>query len=199
MGFASIMTRSLPKADVIRVHPAARMFRIRQRRDGRRLRFHEQSCRVVNDRLADVRKSDAMSNPSRRGPKRKTDLPLRTAEALLALSAPPRAGAWGSLCSNAVVLRIGRLAAEVELNLLFANVSSLGEGFRAIWAGRDGATALMELELRTKGSVDPLPLVIVLRALEPAPVIRDLRLYMDPGPLMLDRLLNGGDDKAQAG
>lgn len=120
-------------------------------------------------------------------------LPLKVATALLAREGAPLAAFWAQHFASGIHLRLasrpvvmGRTRAEAELMLLFRNAEAIGSEFRFIWLAPDDQTVLMEVDLTVKALAGPLPMVIVLRALEPAPVVRDIRFYLDPSPLALD-------------
>lgn len=121
-------------------------------------------------------------------------MPLQLTETLLAFGGPPCLRQWSPHLADTVHLRIdnrptaiGKPAAIAELGLLFDRTRALGEGFRTLWPSEDGETVLAELDLSPLDGGAALPLAMILRALQPAPEIRDLRFYLDPTPLGIPR------------
>lgn len=128
--------------------------------------------------------------------KRKAPISLSVARALLEVEGVPCVEDWAAHFAEGIHLRVanrpvmhGAKMAAAELALLFAPVIAIGAGFRFMWAAPDDATVLAELDLALAGRLEPVPMVIVLRALEPAPVMRDLRFYLDPTPLGLPQAI----------
>ncbi len=128
--------------------------------------------------------------PGSRRARRRDGLPLRLAEVLLAASDPVDLAAWSALLAPDVHLRIGngpvatsRQAAIFALSALLGRAASIGAGFRALWPSPDGETIMLEVELSPAPGAERLPIAIILRATEPDPFVRDLRIYLDPAPL----------------
>lgn len=116
---------------------------------------------------------------------------------LLAGAQPPEAAMWASVLGEDAHLRVGnrppatcRAGALAELAWLFGPMGALGTRFAAIWAGRDGETVLVETDFVTVADGSVWPLAFVLRATGARLMIRDLRFYLDPGPLS-----RGGDGR----
>lgn len=133
------------------------------------------------------------------GPQRDRSTPIVVARSLLEQVGPPAADHWAAHFADGIHLRVanrpvalGREAASGELAALFHDVVQLGTQFCFIWPAPDGETVLMEVDITARTQHQPIPMVIVMRALEPAPMIRDLRFYLDPSPLSLgDQHLRG--------
>lgn len=114
------------------------------------------------------------------------------ARTLLDFEARPCPVYWTAHFAEGIHLRIGNRPvvsgarkARIELARLFDRIDAIGTGFRFLWEAPDGETVLMELDLTPNEAIQPIPAAIVLRALNPAPVIRDLRFYFDPAPLAM--------------
>lgn len=130
--------------------------------------------------------------PTRSSDARKIGIPLAAARYLLDNGERPSARRWAEQFDAHIHLRIGNrpvvsgaAKATIEIARLFDRILAIGTAFRYLWAAPDGETVLMELDLTPIEAIQPIPAAIMLRALNPAPVIRDLRFYLDPAPLFL--------------
>jgi hypothetical protein len=108
------------------------------------------------------------------------------ADSILKASDPIDIRAWSIMLADDVHLRVGsrpvavgRKQALGELRLLFAKADALGRGFCAVWPGNDRETVLLELELTPSAGGVAIPVAIIARAIDPNPLLRDLRFYLD--------------------